>query len=263
MKCSRAARSSRAIWRPMWASPRPTCPCSRAERSRACVSRPCPPSAVICSASRQTCWPGCPMRTRRIARRLRVAGLVAWPRATRAVRGTRGSGPRLAWAVGGALLLHGLVLAMLSRSDGALRTSPERSDAPAMVWVTLVPLPASTAPSERPIAVEPAAPDGSVEGLTAALPVAPAPQAPASGPGDAPRAAPSMDDVAWAHQRWEVAPAGALGSGIAERDLRGAEGQRMVQAAGPWGTYCVELPSANQPPSMGAAPRVAPTSTCR
>ncbi|MBT9443198.1 MAG: hypothetical protein IV087_15110 [Acidovorax sp.] len=210
---------------------------------------------------------------------------------------------------------------MLSRSDGALRTSPERSDAPAMVWVTLVtlvtlvPLPASTAPSEplpaavpqpaaptrsatpvasgqgpkqavtrsgRPIAVEPAAPDGSVEGLTAALPVAPAPQAPASGPGDAPRAAPSMDDVAWAlqrerawqrrqgaqqpqppHQRWEVAPAGALGSGIAERDLRGAEGRRTVQAAGPWGTYCVELPSANQPPSMGAAPRVAPTSTCR
>ena len=80
-----------------------------------------------------------------------------------------------------------------------------------MVWVTLAPLPASTAPSEplpaavpqpaaptrsatpvasgqgpkqavtrsgRPIAVEPAAPDGSVEGLTAALPVAPAPQAP-------------------------------------------------------------------------------------
>ena len=244
-----------------------------------------------------------------------MARLVAWPRATRAVRGTRGSGPRLAWAVGGALLLHGLVLAVLSRSDGALRTSPERSDAPAMVRVTLVPLPASTAPSEplpaavpqpaaptrsatpvasgqgpkqavtrsgRPIAVEPAAPDGSVEGLTAALPVAPAPRAPASGPGDAPRAAPSMDDVAWAlqrerawqrrqgaqqpqppHQRWEVAPAGGLGSGIAERDLRGAEGRRTVQAAGPWGTYCVELPSANQPPSMGAAPRVAPTSTCR
>ena len=100
--------------------------------------------------------------------------------------------------------------------------------------VTLVPLPASTVPSEplpaavpqpaaptrsatpvasgqgpkqavtrsgRPIAVEPAAPDGSVEGLTAALPVAPAPQAPASGPGDAARAAPSMDDVAWALQR--------------------------------------------------------------
>ncbi|QLA81683.1 hypothetical protein EXV95_14135 [Acidovorax sp. JMULE5] len=204
---------------------------------------------------------------------------------------------------------------MLSRSDGALRTSPERSDAPAMVWVTLAPQPASTAPSKplpaamprpaaparsttpvtsaqgrtqavirsgRPIAVEPAAPDGSVEGLTAALPVAPAPRAPASGPGDAPLAAPNMDDVARAlqrerawqrrqgaqqpqppHQRWEVAPAGALGSGIAERDLRGAEGRRTVQAAGPWGTYCVELPSANQPPSMGAAPRVAPTSTCR
>ena len=59
---------------------------------------------------------------------------------------------------------------------------------------------------------------------------------------------------------WEVVKAR---DNITERDLRGAEGRRMVQAAGPWGTYCVELPSANQPPAMGAAPRVAPTSTCR
>ena len=94
-----------------------------------------------------------------------------------------------------------------------------------------------------------------------------------------PQAAPGPDAVvralererAWqrrqgrarAPQSWGDEAAIAMGAGTVVRDRAGPGGSRTAKVSGPWGDYCVELPSANQPPAIGAAPRIAPARTCR
>lgn len=64
-------------------------------------------------------------------------------------------------------------------------------------------------------------------------------------------------------QAWDGEASATMGAGAVVRDLRGPGGSRTAKVSGPWGDYCVELPSADQPPVMGAAPRIAPARTCR
>jgi len=94
-----------------------------------------------------------------------------------------------------------------------------------------------------------------------------------------PQAAPGPDAVvralererAWqrrqgrsrAPQAWDGEASATLGAGAVVRDLRGPGGSRTAKVSGPWGDYCVELPSAKQPPAMGAVPRMVPARTCR
>ncbi len=66
-----------------------------------------------------------------------------------------------------------------------------------------------------------------------------------------------------APQSWGDEAAVAMGAGTVVRDRAGPGGSRTAKVSGPWGDYCVELPSANQPPAIGAAPRIAPARTCR
>ncbi|RQO80980.1 hypothetical protein DBV10_16225 [Acidovorax sp. FJL06] len=170
--------------------------------------------------------------------------------------------------------------------------APPPSPSPSQPSPSVTPGARSAAVASRPVGrarssapapehrAPPASAGADVREAPAALVALPAPLAPASRP-EGPPPAPGLDDVArvlqreraWQRrqgalspQRWEVAPAAvgaALGADAAERDLRGADGRRTVEVTGPWGTYCVELPSANQPPAMGAAPRIAPARTCR
>lgn len=66
-----------------------------------------------------------------------------------------------------------------------------------------------------------------------------------------------------APQTWAGEVPATMGAEAVVRDLRGPGGSRTAKVSGPWGDYCVELPSADQPPVMGAAPRIAPARTCR
>lgn len=104
-----------------------------------------------------------------------------------------------------------------------------------------------------------------------------APSLPAS--GAQPQAAPGPDAVvraleqerAWqrrqglarAPQTWGREAPVTMGAGAVVHDLGGPGGSRTTRVSGPWGDYCVELPSANQPPAMGAGPRMALARTCR
>ena len=94
-----------------------------------------------------------------------------------------------------------------------------------------------------------------------------------------PQAAPGPDAVvralererAWqrrqgrarAPQSWGDEAAVAMGAGTVVRDRAGPGGSRTTKVSGPWGDYCVELPSVDQPSAMGAVPRMAPARTCR
>ena len=69
--------------------------------------------------------------------------------------------------------------------------------------------------------------------------------------------------LAHAPQTWGSEAPVTMGAGAVMRALRGPGGSRTTKVSGPWGDYCVELPSANQPPAMGAAPRMALARTCR
>lgn len=176
------------------------------------------------------------------------------------------------------------------------------SQAPAMVWVaTPPPLASSTAlvagpqptPSvrtaparKRSAAAAPALtatvtapPAGApeAEAPLAAL-AAPTPQATASEPARPLRWGP--DELRHAasgtsaqerqqarivpHQRWT---ADASSNGVAGGDMRlteqyGAGGTRVTRVQRGAAVYCVEVPSANQPPAMGAAPRIALPRNC-
>ena len=66
-----------------------------------------------------------------------------------------------------------------------------------------------------------------------------------------------------APQTWAGEVPATMGAEAVVRDLRGPGGSRTAKVSGPWGDYCVELPSADQPPTMGAAPRMVPARTCR
>lgn len=46
------------------------------------------------------------------------------------------------------------------------------------------------------------------------------------------------------------------------REWRSTDGARVTRVEGAGGVYCVRVPSANQPLEMGAAPRVAPVTSC-
>ncbi|WP_298210181.1 hypothetical protein [Acidovorax sp.] len=224
---------------------------------------------------------------------------------------------RLAWALGGSLLLHVVGLAVLCKGAAPrpLRPPPGSAAAPsppAMLWVATtatLPPPAVAGGAGAPQPVRPATARAQAVTIAAArgMPKPPAtvvplsprdagPEpgagAPSSGGAAAPVPQPSasgasqptalgLDDVARALAReraWQrrQRPAGALqpgpldapaaaapGAGGWAHDRRGADGARTAQVAGPWGSYCVELPSTNQPPAMGAAPRIAPPRTCR
>jgi len=66
-----------------------------------------------------------------------------------------------------------------------------------------------------------------------------------------------------APQTWAGEVPATMGAEAVVRDLRGPGGSRTAKVSGPWGDYCVELSSADQPPTMGAAPRMVPARTCR
>lgn len=66
-----------------------------------------------------------------------------------------------------------------------------------------------------------------------------------------------------APQTWAREAPATMGAEAVVRDLRGPGGSRTTKVSGPWVDYCVELPSANQPPAMGAVPRMVPARTCR
>lgn len=79
-------------------------------------------------------------------------------------------------------------------------------------------------------------------------------------------------EQAWQRRQGALPPAGGvggpgaprpLGAQMQEQALHGAGGTRLTRVSGPAGDYCVELPSADQLPALGAAPRLAPTRTCR
>ena len=109
-------------------------------------------------------------------------------------------------------------------------------------------------------------------------PVAHAPSTPASesapplhwGPEDLRRAA--QDDGAqerrWGrivpHQRWtaETAHNGQVGDNVRLSEQHAVGGGRVTRVQRGGAVYCVEIPSTNQPPAMGAAPRMAMPRTC-
>jgi len=109
-------------------------------------------------------------------------------------------------------------------------------------------------------------------------PVAHAPSTPASesapplrwGPEDLRRAA--QDDGAqgrrWGrivpHQRWtsDTAHNGLVGDSVRLSEQHAVGGGRVTRVQRGAAVYCVEIPSANQPPAMGAAPRMALPRTC-
>lgn len=72
-----------------------------------------------------------------------------------------------------------------------------------------------------------------------------------------------LQGLGHAPQTWAGEVPATMGAEAVVRDLRGPGGSRTAKVSGPWGDYCVELPSADQPPVMGAAPRIAPARTCR
>lgn len=107
---------------------------------------------------------------------------------------------------------------------------------------------------------------------------APAPQATASeparplrwGPEELRRAAggTSAQELQQARivprQRWtaDASSNGATGGDIRLTEQYGAGGARVTRVQRGAAVYCVEVPSANQPPAMGAAPRIALPRNC-
>jgi len=66
------------------------------------------------------------------------------------------------------------------------------------------------------------------------------------------------------HQRWtaDASSNGATGGGMHLTEQYGAGGSRITRVQRGAAVYCVEVPSANQPPAMGAAPRIALPRNC-
>lgn len=105
---------------------------------------------------------------------------------------------------------------------------------------------------------------------------APAPQAPASEPSQ---------PLRWGHdelrravnsasaqerqqggivppQRWTADTPGDGAAGVRLTEQHGSGGTRVTRVQRGGVVYCVEIPSLNQPPAMGAAPRVALPRSC-
>ena len=66
------------------------------------------------------------------------------------------------------------------------------------------------------------------------------------------------------HQRWtaNAASNGATGGDMRLTEQYGAGGTRVTRVQRGVAVYCVEVPSANQPPAMGAAPRIVLPRNC-
>ena len=66
------------------------------------------------------------------------------------------------------------------------------------------------------------------------------------------------------HQRWtaNAASNGATGGDMRLTEQYGAGGVRVTRVQRGAAVYCVEAPSANQPPAMGAAPRIVLPRNC-
>jgi hypothetical protein len=66
------------------------------------------------------------------------------------------------------------------------------------------------------------------------------------------------------HQRWtaNAASNGATGGDMRLTEQYGAGGVRVTRVQRGVAVYCVEVPSANQPPAMGAAPRIVLPRNC-
>jgi hypothetical protein len=66
------------------------------------------------------------------------------------------------------------------------------------------------------------------------------------------------------HQRWtaDAASSGAAGGDMRLTEQYGAGGARVTRVQRGAAVYCVEVPSANQPPAMGAAPRIVLPRNC-
>ncbi len=66
------------------------------------------------------------------------------------------------------------------------------------------------------------------------------------------------------HQRWtaDASSNGATGGDMRLTEQYGAGGARVTRVQRGAAVYCVEVPSANQPPAMGAAPRIALPRNC-
>ena len=66
------------------------------------------------------------------------------------------------------------------------------------------------------------------------------------------------------HQRWtaDAASNGAAGGDMRLTEQYGAGGVRVTRVQRGAAVYCVEVPSANQPPAMGAAPRIVLPRNC-
>ncbi|WP_140426861.1 hypothetical protein [Acidovorax sp. Root267] len=63
-------------------------------------------------------------------------------------------------------------------------------------------------------------------------------------------------------RREAPAPGLPMGHEMSVRESVGAGGGRVSRVQGAAGTYCVRVPSANRLPELGAAPRLAPVTTC-
>ncbi len=66
------------------------------------------------------------------------------------------------------------------------------------------------------------------------------------------------------HQRWtaDASSNGATGEDMRLTEQYGAGGARVTRVQRGAAVYCVEVPSANQPPAMGAAPRIVLPRNC-
>lgn len=66
------------------------------------------------------------------------------------------------------------------------------------------------------------------------------------------------------HQRWtaDASSNGATGGDMRLTEQYGAGGARVTRVQRGAAVYCVEVPSANQPPAMGAAPRIVLPRNC-
>jgi hypothetical protein len=180
---------------------------------------------------------------------------------------------------------------------GGVSTIAPSVRASAMVWITAPVPPAAVAAPDagsppaprahgpsaraRPVAVASGARQARTVAPAQAVepdPVAHAPSTPASesapplhwGPEDLRRAA--QDDGAqerrWGrivpHQRWtaETAHNGQAGDNVRLSEQHAVGGGRVTRVQRGGAVYCVEIPSTNQPPAMGAAPRMALPRTC-